>query len=216
MVTICTASLTFNNSTFCPHSVFMCFVWISVQTAITSQYNINWLVFITEMECVYCAVRPEYLNIHKFTFIMLIPCNVNDLQTLTIPRTAQFHCCPQLPQFVTTLQPTFHNFLSTVNYQSVHLLCISIVDCFTAVNFSNIVSASWWWWPLSRNMKQLIRSEIHKNGNVHWLVLHAYVNICDQSLIFKGLIQHSNKNTLHLRIQLSSVKTTSVFATPRL
>jgi hypothetical protein len=24
VVTICTASLTFNNSTFCPHSVFMC------------------------------------------------------------------------------------------------------------------------------------------------------------------------------------------------
>ena len=45
MVTICTASLTFNNSTFCPHSVFMCFVWISEQTAIISLYNINWLVF---------------------------------------------------------------------------------------------------------------------------------------------------------------------------
>jgi hypothetical protein len=29
VVTICTASLTFNNSAFCPHSVFMCFVWIS-------------------------------------------------------------------------------------------------------------------------------------------------------------------------------------------
>jgi len=28
VVTICTASLTLNNSTFCPHSVFMCFVWI--------------------------------------------------------------------------------------------------------------------------------------------------------------------------------------------
>ena len=28
VVTICTVSLTFNNSTFCPHSVFMCFVWI--------------------------------------------------------------------------------------------------------------------------------------------------------------------------------------------
>ena len=27
-LTLCTASLTFNNSTFCPHSVFMCFVWI--------------------------------------------------------------------------------------------------------------------------------------------------------------------------------------------
>jgi len=48
MVTICTASLTFNNSTFCPHGVFMCFVWISEQTAIISIYSINWLVFITE------------------------------------------------------------------------------------------------------------------------------------------------------------------------
>ena len=48
MVTICTASLTFSNSTFCPHSVFMCFVWISEQTAIISLYNINRLVCITE------------------------------------------------------------------------------------------------------------------------------------------------------------------------
>ena len=48
-VTICTASLTFNNSTFCPHSVFMCFVWISEQTAIISLYSNNWLVFITEI-----------------------------------------------------------------------------------------------------------------------------------------------------------------------
>jgi len=51
------------NSTFCPHSVFMCFVWISEQTAIISLYNINWLVFITETECVYCAVRTESLYI---------------------------------------------------------------------------------------------------------------------------------------------------------
>ena len=57
MVTICTASLTFNNSTLCPHSVFMCFVWISEQTAIISLYNINWLVFITQTMCVYCPVR---------------------------------------------------------------------------------------------------------------------------------------------------------------
>jgi hypothetical protein len=27
-ITSCTVSLTFTNSTFCPHSVFMCFVWI--------------------------------------------------------------------------------------------------------------------------------------------------------------------------------------------
>ena len=49
VVTICTASLTFNNSTFCPHSVFFCFVWISEQAVIISLYNINWLVFITEI-----------------------------------------------------------------------------------------------------------------------------------------------------------------------
>ena len=42
--------LTFTNSTFCPHSIFMRFVWISEQTAIISLYSINWLGFITE-EC---------------------------------------------------------------------------------------------------------------------------------------------------------------------
>jgi len=57
VVTICTTSLIFINPTFCPQSVFMCFVWIWEQTAIISPYSINWLVFITETECVYCAVR---------------------------------------------------------------------------------------------------------------------------------------------------------------
>jgi len=33
--------LTFTNSTFFPHGVFMCFVWISQQTAIISLYSIN-------------------------------------------------------------------------------------------------------------------------------------------------------------------------------
>ena len=45
---------------FCPHSVFMCFVWIWEQTAIISLYSINWLVFITETESVYCAVRTGF------------------------------------------------------------------------------------------------------------------------------------------------------------
>ena len=61
-VTLSTNSLTFSNSKFSPHSVFMCFVWISEQTAIISLYNISWLVFITETECVYCAVRTGCLN----------------------------------------------------------------------------------------------------------------------------------------------------------
>jgi len=41
----------------------MCFVWIWEQTAIISLHKINWLVFIIETECVYCAVRTEYLNV---------------------------------------------------------------------------------------------------------------------------------------------------------
>ena len=44
VITICTASIIFNNSTFCPHTVFVGFVWISEQTDIISLYNINWLV----------------------------------------------------------------------------------------------------------------------------------------------------------------------------
>ena len=67
VVTICTTSLTFNNSTFCPHSVFVRFVWISQQTAITSLYSINWLVFITETEDVYCAVRTGSMLIIEIT-----------------------------------------------------------------------------------------------------------------------------------------------------
>ena len=87
MVTICTTSLTFNNSTFCPHSVFMCFVWISEQTAIISLYNINWVVFtcITETECVYCAVRTGSLNVIQVIF-RLLPSPVS-----TIPPTLHTH-----------------------------------------------------------------------------------------------------------------------------
>jgi len=68
-----TELLTFTNSTFCPHSVFTCFVWIWEQTAIISPYSINWLVCITESECVYCAVRTEHLT---FGYSTLCPHSV--------------------------------------------------------------------------------------------------------------------------------------------
>ena len=86
VVTICTAQ----RSLYVPHSghymyhqiwhstilrsahtaVFMCFVWISEQTAIISLYSINWLVFITETESAYCAVRTGYLNIFQVSDIV--------------------------------------------------------------------------------------------------------------------------------------------------
>ena len=43
--------LTWRHSTFCPHSEFVCFVWIWEQTAIISLYSVNWRVFVTETEC---------------------------------------------------------------------------------------------------------------------------------------------------------------------
>jgi len=52
------------HSTFWPHSVFMCFVWISEQTVIISLYSMNWLVFIPDTEYVYCAVRNECTKTH--------------------------------------------------------------------------------------------------------------------------------------------------------
>jgi hypothetical protein len=62
------SELIISNSTFCPHSGFMCFVWIWEQTAIISLYSIKWLFFVTETECVYCAVRAERLTLTNCTF----------------------------------------------------------------------------------------------------------------------------------------------------
>ena len=43
------------------YAAFMCFVWISEQTATYALYSINWIVFITEVASVYSAVRIESL-----------------------------------------------------------------------------------------------------------------------------------------------------------
>jgi len=50
------------HSTFCPHSVFMCFVWIWEQTAIISLYSIDWLIFVTEIYSALCEVVMELEN----------------------------------------------------------------------------------------------------------------------------------------------------------
>jgi hypothetical protein len=48
--------LKFINSTFCPHDVFMCSVWIWEQTEILSLYSINWAGFYNRhSECLLCG-----------------------------------------------------------------------------------------------------------------------------------------------------------------
>ena len=78
------------NSTFCPHRVFLCFLWIWEQTAIISLYSVDWLVFITETECVYCAVRTKSLYIilrSAHTVCLLVLCGSENKQWL-YPYTA--------------------------------------------------------------------------------------------------------------------------------
>jgi len=43
----------------------MSFIWNVQNAAINSLKNINFLVFITETEYVYCAVRNQYLNVNQ-------------------------------------------------------------------------------------------------------------------------------------------------------
>ena len=54
----------FNIQIFCVVfllSLCVCSVWIPEHTATFALYNINSLVFVNEVQSVYCAVRNEYL-----------------------------------------------------------------------------------------------------------------------------------------------------------
>jgi len=51
------------------HAVFVRFVFTWEQTATCATYNINWLVFITEMKSVYCAVRTGVFKWNSLPFV---------------------------------------------------------------------------------------------------------------------------------------------------
>ena len=59
-------SLRFNPlkiATICRQSAFVFSAWFSAQRVISSLCGTILLIFITEAECIYCAVRTEFLNI---------------------------------------------------------------------------------------------------------------------------------------------------------
>jgi len=62
------ADLTFTNYTFCLHSVLLCFVWVSEQTAIFFLYSFSRQNFRVETYSVFCSVRAESLNLIKVMF----------------------------------------------------------------------------------------------------------------------------------------------------
>jgi len=51
------------SSASCAQGVFVCFVLISVQTAIISLYRFHRLVYVTETESAYCVVRADSSNV---------------------------------------------------------------------------------------------------------------------------------------------------------
>jgi len=133
VVTICTASLIFSNPTFCPHSVFMCFVWISEQTAIISLYNINWLVFVTEIS-VYCAVRAVPLNLihvnlsykmfsHRPYQWQTSPLAIRTLALYSLPSSVPSNppSCPHVPLPYCTYHTSF---TTSLNVQLISIHCI--------------------------------------------------------------------------------------------
>ena len=65
---LCTAEGYSEMPTCSVKSQFLCSVWISEQTVAIPLYNINWLVFITETESVYSAVRTGSLHVIQVNF----------------------------------------------------------------------------------------------------------------------------------------------------
>ena len=68
-----------------------------IQTAIISLYSINWLVFITEMESVYCAVRAGALYIVRYDSCVsncYVPKATTACPQLCIPQRLSSHAQP--------------------------------------------------------------------------------------------------------------------------
>lgn len=55
-------ALTSKSYTFCPHSVWMCFGWISERVTMIFVPAMNCSFCVSEKECVYCAARNEFVN----------------------------------------------------------------------------------------------------------------------------------------------------------
>ena len=85
----------------------MCFLWIWEQTAIISLYGIKWLVFITETECVYCAVRAGPLNTTQVNISLQKPESYNSYGAFIANKAACSHALWTLHESHT--QRSFNN-----------------------------------------------------------------------------------------------------------
>jgi hypothetical protein len=125
--------------------LFMCFVWISEQTALVSLYNTYWMVFITETECVYCAVWTESLSIIQVILRFVKGCYdnssqspINSLSIYTFSRKCQSEILNTFP--TTARQILWFNDYYPLNLlQSVKLIHFSCFDstlCYWVVKWT--------------------------------------------------------------------------------
>jgi hypothetical protein len=70
MVTSCTTKFDIQKFYILPRQCIYVFCMDLRKTPIISLHSINWSVFITEEECVYCAVRTESLNVIELHFCL--------------------------------------------------------------------------------------------------------------------------------------------------
>ena len=109
-------------------TVFMCFVWIWEQAAIISLYNINWLVFITETNCVHCAVRIAFKSVSLKHKIPAAPHCCSCIPVNLIKMSSQ--CCP--PNNFPNPTPNWRHYISstvTVTFT----VTVTVTQC-TALN----------------------------------------------------------------------------------
>jgi hypothetical protein len=64
VITVPICSTCFNvKGTHLAHSLSLCFTWLCEQNAISSLTRIKRLMFLTQMQCIFCEVRTSVLNI---------------------------------------------------------------------------------------------------------------------------------------------------------
>jgi hypothetical protein len=103
----------------------MCFVWLWEQTAIISLYSINWLVFITQTKCVYCAERNKsfyVIQIKKVSSCELdklsldssaergIVCNKQQTDRQTVQKQAVSENCALLGHYTASISNSLRTF----------------------------------------------------------------------------------------------------------
>jgi hypothetical protein len=94
LVTWCTTTLTFNNSTLCLQCIYVFCIYLKTATCVP--YSIKLIAFITEMKSVYSAVRTGSLNKAVCAWSL----NFQSLLVTWCTTSLTFNSCTLCPQSI--------------------------------------------------------------------------------------------------------------------